>query len=116
MLKTSWRSGNSSLMFTHAWDHAPNILLIMLGRFEHRGRRGRKLTHVVDVPTKLRIPVFPGQGMGIHQEEYNPRAGAIHVGDQAHTGHCRAFSVTRAPRCGEGQMPRPFSVLLGTSL
>ena len=66
----------------HALDHAPNILLIMLGRFERCGRRVRKLRHVIDILTRLRIPTFSR-----HQHssgEYTLLAGAIHVGGQAH--------------------------------
>ena len=94
--RTLSRSGTNSLKFTR-WNRAPNILLIMLGRLEHRGRCVRKLRHVIHMPTSLHIPTFSGQGASTHQKEHTLFAGAIHVGDQAHTGHDPAFSVPPHP-------------------
>ena len=50
----------------HVLDRAPNSLLILLGRFEHRGRCVCKLRHVIDIPTRLHIPTFSGQGVSTH--------------------------------------------------
>ena len=111
-IANSWSQDHKSLL-----THSPRILLISLVRFNYQFNQARKLRCSVRVKKQIRIcakgeavhsapeeeavPSAPEERLEqafpfpVHSLSYELMGGIIHIGDLAHTGHYRAFTVLR---------------------